>query len=169
MTVTIAAGHIPTGDELTAGFAAVDRVTYARRTADSTPINNSTTMVADSQLTLAVAASGTYHLRGRLIYTSSATPDFRFGWTYPTGLTMSYSVFGIATGTAAPLSYLNVETDLPALEGAGVGVSRDVWLEGLVFNSTTAGNLVIKWAQATANATDTVMKANSYFILTKLG
>lgn len=169
MTVTIAAGHIPTADELTADFAAVDRVTCAKRSADSTPVNNNTTMGNDSQLTLAVAANTTYHVRGRLIYTSSATPDFRFGWTYPTGLTMAYGVLGIATGTSAPLIYQNNETDLPALEGAGVGVSRDAWIDGLVFNGSTAGNLIVRWAQLVANATDTVMKANSYFILTKLG
>lgn len=162
--MTLTAGHIPTPTE----FNALDRVISAYRTSDATPINASTTLIPDTQIVLPMAASAIYEIRGRLIYTSGSIPDYRFGWTFPTGLTMSYSVLGVAVGTSVWATYTNGETDLPALEGAGTGVSRDTWLNGLVFVGSTPGNLILRHSQLTSNASDTVLKSNSHVILTRV-
>ena len=161
--ITLPAGRLPTSSE----FAAFDRISAAHRISDSTPVNNSTTMVLDSDLTLPGAANTTYRLGGRLLYTASAAADFRFGWDYPSGLTMLYGALAIATGTAAYVIYPNNETDLPAVEGAGVSSPRDVWLNGTVTFGSTAGDLTLKWAQLVATANDAILRAGSYIEFTR--
>jgi hypothetical protein len=115
-----------------------------------------------------VVASAVYVLNGRLVYTSDSTPDFKFGWTYPTGLTMDYAVHGIAAATASYGVYTNSQTDTPALEGAGSSTKREALLQGLVVVSSTAGTLQLQTAQSTANVSNTVLKSGSYVILTRV-
>jgi hypothetical protein len=157
------AGHVPTPS----GLEEVDRISAAVRTSDSDPVNNSTTMVLDTDLTLPVVADTTYRLKGRLLYTAASAADFRFGWDYPIGLTMSYGALAIATATTDYIIYPNNEADLPAVEGAGVSSPRDVWLDGVVTVSSTAGDLTLKWAQLVANVSDAILRTGSYIELTR--
>lgn len=161
--ITFPAGRVPTSSQM----VAPDRISAALRISDSTPVQSLTTPANDTVLTLPVAANTVYKLDGRLIYTSGSVPDFKFGWTYPSGLTMAYGAFAIAVGTANFIVYQNVETDLPSVEGAGTGVARDVWLKGTVTVSSTPGDLIVRWAQVTSTASDTVLKAGSWFELTR--
>lgn len=133
---------------------------FARKTADET-VNNSATLQNDNHLFLSVAASTTYELTGLLVYTSGATPDFKFGWTFPSGLTMRYTVLATVGGTFG--TYGQVQTAVPAIDGAGSELT--VPIMGIVIVSSTAGTLQLQWAQNTANASDTKLHTNSYISL----
>lgn len=138
------------------------RPVFKRKTSDET-VNNSATLQNDDHLFLSVAASTTYELDGVLHYNSGTTPDFKFGWTVPTGLTMKYTVQAVSGSFNG---FSQDQTTIPAIDGQGVDVAAV--LTGIVIVSTTAGTLTLQWAQNTANASNTIVRAGSYLRLRKV-
>jgi hypothetical protein len=130
------------------------------KVADET-VNNSTTLQNDDELLFPVAASAKYTIHGRIKFITGATPDLKFGWTFPTGLTMDYSIIGFSGGTFA--AYAFDQTSTPEVDGAGV--NDEFFIDGVVTVSTTAGTLQFQWAQNTLNATDSKVLAKSYLTL----
>lgn len=131
------------------------------KVADET-VNNSATLQNDDELLFPVSASTNYILRGRIVFNTGATPDIKIGWTGPTGFTMDYSVLGFSGGAAFSANRFS-ETGTPEVDGAGV--ADEFFLDGIVKISTTAGTLQFQWAQNTANASNTLVMANSYIAL----
>lgn len=150
-----------TADELNAHLGL-----FARKATDET-VNNSATLQNDDHLLVSVVAGDIYELTARLVISSGTTPDFKFGWTFPSGLTMSYDIFEGETSTAADIFRGPfVQTDVPVIPG--IGSNQPVRVSGLVVVGSTAGSLRLQWAQNTANASDTIVRANSYLILRKV-
>lgn len=138
----------------------------ARKEATET-VNNSATLQNDDDLFVAVTASAVYNLDGRLLYNGNSTADFKIGWTFPTGLTMSYTILGVYVATPTVFSTSDfIQTSNPALEGAGADRTAIMW--GRVIVSSTAGTLQLQWAQNTANASNTTLLAGSYIRLTQI-
>lgn len=152
------------GDEPTAAQLATWKPVFARRTSTSTPVNNSTVFVNDSQLLLPLAASAVYELRGNILYTTNSTATIKFGWTFPTGTTMHYLGSVIPSGQTTWQSFSLIQTDVLAADESP-SIAR---VEGLVIVSTTAGNLQLQFAQNTANASNTTLNADSYLVLTQV-
>lgn len=115
------------------------------KTADET-VTNTTTKQDDDSLTFSPPVSSKVVVDGFLIFSSSAVADIAFDWTLPTGATMDWAIEG--------------ETDA-TLDGAGVGTERTVSFRGSVVMSSTAGAVTLKWAQGTAEATNTTVHAGS--------
>jgi len=149
------------GDKLTALQVNDMQTKWARRTSDASPVNNSTTLVADDTLLFVVTANYTYRIRGRILFLSNSTPDLKIGWSYPTSTTMSWSLLGYSGGTYA--TYSGDQTYTPEIDGAGV--ADEVLIDGEVFVSSTAGTVNLKFAQNTANASNSYLMANSYLEL----
>jgi hypothetical protein len=146
-------------------------VTLARKTADET-VTNSTTVQDDDQLTAAVAASSTYLVEAFLIYDGDTTGDFRLTFAGPTGATMDWTPNGLATSQATGVGSMKLGR-LPianedTLGASGSGVKAVAMPRGILTTSSTAGNLTLRWAQATASATATTVFANSWLRLTKI-
>jgi hypothetical protein len=139
---------------------------FVRQVADTSPVNNSTTLVNDTEMVFPVAALTTYEIRGRILFTSATAADIKIGWTFPTGLTMFYSVTGFQGATFSSFDY--IQTGNPTCEGAGVSTNDEFMIMGIVVVSSTAGNLQLQFAQNTLNASNTVIKAGSHIILTPL-
>jgi hypothetical protein len=139
------------------------RPVTARKTVDET-VNNSATLQNDDELFVAVEASLTYDFEAEIFYNSGTTPDFKFGWTFPAGLTMTYSVY--AAGGAVFLGYSEIQTSVPVIDGQGAAVAA--LLKGTVIVFSTAGTLQLQWAQNTANASNTVVAAGSYIRLRRI-
>jgi hypothetical protein len=139
------------------------RPVTVRKTTNET-VNNSTTLQNDDELFIAVEASVTYDFEAEIIYNSGATPDLKFGWTFPSGLTMFYAVYAAGGGTF--LGYNEIETSVPAVDGAGAAVG--VLLKGTVIVSSTAGTLQLQWAQNALNASNTIVQAGSYIRLRRI-
>ncbi|GAA0738855.1 hypothetical protein Drose_04110 [Dactylosporangium roseum] len=158
----------PAGGVLTAatlsGLVTEVRPLTARRTSTSSPVSNSTTLVNDSALVLPVEANAVYELRGNFLYSTAAAANIKFGWTFPTGLTMSYLGSTIPAGQTTWQSFALIQTD-PLAADDSPGIAR---VEGLVMVGLTPGNLQVQFAQNTANVSNTTLNAGSYVCLNRL-
>ncbi len=139
------------------------------KVADET-VNNSATLQNDNEFSWTLAASTTYRLTGQLLVSSNATADFKMGWTYPTSTTISYSVLGYNTSDSFQNTHVD-QTTVPGFNGGGHGAINSldtIGFDGLIVTSTTSGTLQLQWAQNTANASNTIVKANSFISLLKV-
>jgi hypothetical protein len=151
--------------ELAALHAQADdeRPRWARRTTDGTPANANTTLAADSVLTLPVVASTVYELEAVIHFNSSTTADFKFGWLFPSGLTMVYAVWAQSGGNS--LGFGQIHSSTPTIDGHGIHEAALV--KGTVTVAATPGDLQLRCAQGTSHASDTTVLAQSYIKLTK--
>src|SRR5258705_9909942 len=81
-------------------------------------VNNSITLVNDTQLFISVAANTNCIFTSRFVYTSGTTPDIKFGFTYPVGAVGSYTLTGTGAGGAVLAAFHQTETSVSALEGS---------------------------------------------------
>lgn len=152
-TVPLAAPNVP-----------VDKV----RTSDATPVNNSTTLVADDTMTATLTA-GTWIVEGTVIYDCAATADLKCRLNY-TG-TVTSSAFSAPVLTTAATSSATNQGNFAAREansnfaagGYGVGTGS---LAALIFRGvlvvSTGGTLSIQYAQNAADASDLTVRAGSH-------
>ena len=124
--------------------------------------NTGTTLTADPDLTVTLAANSVYLVSLMLLYKGGTTgsSDFKFAWSLPAGASLAGEYMGIAnpiglisatiTGASVTVSYTN-----------GTGTPFDVTIEATVTTSSTAGNLTLTWAQNTSSATSTTLMAGS--------
>lgn len=155
----------PVAQDLTALAAAFAPTTAAIKTADQT-VNNSATLVNDSVLLAAVAANSTYRFELGVRYNSNSTADINTGWAVPSGTIMAFDIIGVASGASATTIRAWDSNTNFAFEGAGGVTSfRE---SGLIVTSSTAGTVQFKWAQNTANVSNTMVTAQSYLLLTKI-
>ncbi len=153
-------------------YAAVAVPTIVRKTADEI-VNNSIILQNDDHLFFAIAANEvwefTFVIRACNAGGLAGTADIKFAIVTPTAAvgkiectnldavdTFFYSQV-LLDGTAIPVGFL-----------LSAGTVYQITLHGVVINSTTAGNLQLKWAQNTAEVSSTTVKANSCLIAHKL-
>lgn len=143
------------------------RPILARKTLDET-VNNTSTLQNDNHMSASVIANAVYEMRMRAIVNGGTTPDIKFGWTYPVGLTMSVHFFeGSTPSTAASvLQGPGIETTVPAF--STIAADQIIIIEGLVIVGANAGTLQLQWAQNVATASNTTVKINSYLLLRRL-
>lgn len=139
---------------------------FAEKTVDEV-VNNSATLQNDDELFLPVTANGVYQIEGIFRFSSNTTADMKIAWTFPSGLTMRYSALGIAAADTAFTLFTLSQTDVMNWEGHA-SVDRSVQISGVVRVSATAGLLRVQWAQLAANASNTIMRAKSYLMLTRI-
>lgn len=133
---------------------------------DETIISNAT-LQNDDALLLSMEASTTYQFKLWTIINTGATPDYKMGWSVPSGCTMKWSVQeGSAVVLAAALQ--GPFTEVSAVGINGIAADQIVIADGLVKTATTAGNLQYQWAQNTLTASNTSTKASSWLQLAKL-
>jgi hypothetical protein len=131
-----------------------------RKLVDET-VNNSATLQNDDVLLASVAANQAYEFELFLLYNSGTTPDFKFGWTFPSGLVMAYAVFAAGGGTF--LGYGQTQATVPVIDGAGSQIGA--LCKGSISGTYSAGTLQLQWAQGAANASNTILMAGSYLRL----
>jgi hypothetical protein len=159
--VTFAAGDNPTAAELN---DLAPR--YAYKTSDET-VNNSSTLQDDDFMALTVAASTKYEMRLYVIYNSGTTPDFKLGWTLPTGATNTYRYDYFDTG-ASPQKLYSSTVPTTGLAFGGIAADIYVLFTGTVSISTTAGTMQVQWAQNTPTVANTTVRAGSFLKLQKI-
>lgn len=134
----------------------------ARKTVDET-VNNSAVLQDDDELFVALAASTTYRIALDLVWNSGTTPDFKYDWTVPSGATGLYTVTA-TSGAALFLGSLAFASG-GNLDGSGSDLfSR---FEGELV-TTNAGTLRLRWAQVAATVSNTVVRAGSLLVATKV-
>lgn len=139
--------------------------TIVHKTADET-VNNSTTFQDDDELILPVLANEVWEFTLHLLYDSSAVADIKVGWTVPTGTTMYYSAIYLDTALAEATSAHLREGN--ALTIGGAGAFRHAVLSGIILTAATAGDVKLRWAQNSAEVSDTKVLKDSCIVAHKI-
>jgi hypothetical protein len=144
------------------------RQLQAVKTADEPAITSGTTgttLQNDDHLFVALEASTNYSFILDVLYITPAAADIKFGWTYPSGLTMAWG--GIAYNTAEVLTAFGglVETTAPGFGGGAGDLAATLF--GDIFVGSTPGTLQLQSAQFTANAGNTITRKGSSLKLWK--
>lgn len=142
------------------------------KTADQT-VNNSETYVNDTHLVFAVGTNEVWSFDMKLLTDSGTTPDFKATFTVPTDTELEgLATFNDTIGNRVHQSFgLSGSTAAATMDigGIGGGGGDDEGRLVLVFNAIvishgTAGNVQFRWAQETADSSDTIVKKNSMII-----
>lgn len=158
--MTFAAGDTPTADQLNRLEAV-----WALKTADET-VNNSAALQADDILFGSVAASATYLLRCHIVQNSGATPGFKLDITLPSGATWYPGKFICGSAVANQQFGVMATAAISGITGAAANSVVD--FEAAITISTTAGAAALRWAQNTANVSDTIVRAGSWLHLERV-
>ena len=139
-------------------------LSVVRRTTSQT-VNNSTTLVDDTQLKLELAASETVYFEAVVRYSGDDTADIKIAFVGPTGATIrwdNYNSIFINTSDVVTVSTGEViEGNSRSFGCAAASGLRTLNIKGYVQTSTTAGALQMQFAQAAAVAADTTIQFNS--------
>jgi hypothetical protein len=158
--VTFAAGDEPTAEQL-------NRLepTWALKISDEI-VNNSAALQPDDVLFGAVAASAGYLLRVHLVQQSGATPGFKLDITLPAGATWYPGKFLCGSSVANQQFGVMATAAISGITGAAANSIVD--FEAAFVTSTTAGTAQLRWAQNTANVSDTIVRAGSWLHLERV-
>jgi hypothetical protein len=130
-------------------------------------VNNTTTVVNSSDLKLTLYPKQKASFKFQLFFTGDVNADIRFALIYPSGSTCYYSTTGnVRLNSADVVSSNDVETGGGIfIVGTGGSILRGCEISGYIETTGTAGDLVVRFAQGTAVAADTTLKANSSLTL----
>lgn len=161
------------GDLLTASdMNALPQFSTVVKPSDET-VASSTTFQNDDHLVLAVPSNSMFIMEAMIFYTADGAADFKPGWLGPASATMQWVTNGGSiTDTTNPtganrLVFAITEASFAGAPGMGAIVMAFM-PRGLLVTAGTAGNLQLRWAQATSNATATAVKAGSWIRLHKI-
>lgn len=151
-------GPLPTHSLQMANKAYVDAAiagnqTFARvvKKIDQT-VNNSSTLVNDDELVVALEANKNYAYYLMLFFSSPATPQIKKLFSVPAG------ALGLRlNGAWTPNSAISTRDVITSSAIATNGSIQAIVETGRIIMAGTAGNLQLRWAQQTANASDTKM------------
>lgn len=166
----VAATRMPaTKPGLTLAFPGSDRRVTA--SADVT-LTQDGLFTTDTDLT-ATLQVGEYEMDGYLLYESTATADLKVGLVTPTGTTGSWTAYGAVVGTAAAaqsgslyFTVLGPGATQP-LGGVNTGTTVSALIRGRLV-VTTAGTVAMRFAQNTAEVSNTIRHAGSWLHLRRV-
>lgn len=144
---------------------------YVRKPADNTPVNNSTTLVDDTHLSLPIGTDViTSDFRAIIIYTSNTTANLKVAFTFPGSMRMD---FGIACWVLGGVNTANFQgfsnyTSGTTIQVSGATGPASLHVSGSFITGGTAGSLKLQFAQLTANASNTFTMTGSLMAATRL-
>jgi hypothetical protein len=147
-------------------------LSLGKRKLSNESVTNSVAMQDDDELSVALGV-GVWRVEAFLHASGPAAADIQTAWTF-SGATngTNRACIGPGVGTASAINGAAVRTSVHALTTAvPYGVDGSVTSaihEDLYLIVTTAGTLRLQWAQATANATASVMASGSRLYATRL-
>lgn len=155
-----------------AAAAGPAQIQAVRKAAD-TVLNNTATLTADPELSIAVTSGSVYQVEAFLIYSASTTADLNLGWAYPASSTMDWTSNALITTVTGNTGGLHrgraaINGALPAGGAGATAGSKLVALPSGILTAGATGSLVLTWAQLVADATDATIYANSTLKVTKL-
>ncbi len=135
------------------------------KASDETVVS-STTIQDDDELFIGVDSKSKYSFEVNIDLTSSSVPDFKWKFSSPAGTVGSYVVSGARFGGGQgglQVGNIDVELNLAILD-----TGSTVLISGIIETGNTSGTLTFQWAQDTSSAVDTIVKANSFMVVTKI-
>lgn len=152
--------------ETRVGVLEQQQIQLVYKTVDET-VNNSAVLQNDDDLLVTAEPNSQYDFRLWMVINTGTTPDFKMGWTGPSGATLSWSVQeGNTIVIAAVLQGPFTLASVVPLNGAAS--DQMILAEGLLTTGATGGAFRLQWAQNTANVSNTSVKATSRLRLWKL-
>lgn len=127
--------------------------------------NTGTTFVDMTSVTRPIVANGVYSFQARIPYTAGASGDLKIQIVGPANCALNILISGPAlttgtwTATAGNATDISGGVSLGSFEGGGTSW---VFLEGILRNGATAGNVKLQFAQNTSNATNTTILAGAF-------
>lgn len=133
---------------------------------------STTTLTADPDLQLALAASSQYQFDMRILYKggTNGSSDMQFSVSGPTGMgghywMMRHQISSLTLNDVLVNSFpttVNIGTN-------GTGNPIAIFVSGCLTTGGTAGTIAFNWAQNTSNATATTVMASSYICARRIG
>lgn len=141
-------------------------------TSDTTK-NANTTLGDATGLAVALDANSTYILDGYIAYSSGATPDIKFAFSIPSGMTGHWTLFGQTTSATASVGSIDAHYStsfISAIAAAGSDSFSSLMtvIPHAYLVTTNAGTLQLQFAQNTSNASNTIVKAGSWLRVLKV-
>ena len=120
--------------------------------------------------------NGVYLIEGVICYRTGLTPGIKFQWSVPGGVTGWYglqAVVGTPSGAGGRIAWMDSSSFVNDFT-ANFGANGDSTLaqilspKGVAIFGATAGSMQFRYAQSTANASDTKILAGSCLRVTRL-
>lgn len=157
------------GQRLTAGLLQSGQTNVLLQVADQT--NATATLVSSPDLVVPVVANGTYIFHLRASYSAVVAADVQFKYLGPAGTTYQRYTFGVdtlgatdfTTTTTSGLTVTMQRRSATSGISGGTGIASFAWHldSSIVRVGGTAGVVQLQFAQNTANATGTILRADS--------
>jgi hypothetical protein len=163
---------------LTSPFAAGASITAAAlasvaplagfKFADQNSGQSNTSLVDDTDLSVAMLASGTYVFFGFIIYAASTAADYQAAFTVPSNAQLNWGPYPfIGTGGSSYSTPQNVITGsgtAQAMGGQGTAQNQVATLIGSVVMGAVAGDLQYQFAQNSSDASNCNTRAGSFLL-----
>jgi hypothetical protein len=146
---------------------------YAVKSADEIR-NNTTTLVADGDLSIHLDSNKTYEVHLYLLYHGNTVSNFKFGWGFPAGVSMYGAALGIYVGFGTTWGGYSAFSDsispgvAQSLQGQDPFSDSAFTFQGTIVTAGTAGNLNVKWSQDTSGGFSTKLLKGSSLILRRV-
>jgi len=134
-------------------------IIQAFKTVDQS-VNNSTTLVNVTALTINLLPNTTYVIDGSFLVNSSTVADFKATFTVIANSILA--VFWLGDGST------NTEDFGTNIIGVGSGTNRGDIIGGLITMGTTSGTLQVEFAQNVAEVSNTTVLAGSWIRATEV-
>lgn len=141
-------------------------------------VNNSTTLVADTDLFFLLQTREHFTFQAVLNYAAAAAADFKVALRAGVNVAIRAMLFGFNPGGTFTCQYLD-ESNTGSLRGSGVGTMEMAYIVGWVDTDTSdaygggggpdPGRFEVQWAQDALDASDATMIHASWMQLTRLG
>lgn len=143
---------------------------FALKTADES-VTNSAAYQNDDELFVPVTAGGTYIVEGYIVYDTTSEAGINLRMTGPTG-TGLWTFFAVdasgGTTSSGPVRTKPGSNNSGAAYLGGSGGDMTALLRG-TFLPTADGTLTFEWSQNAASTTATIVRANSWLSVQKVG
>jgi hypothetical protein len=141
--------------------------------ADQT-VNNNATLVNITGLSAPLAATGKYVFESFIVYDSvTNVPDMKIAVNCPAAATMHWVPNGLDPTSTTRVGAIDFRDALGAgfftTGTTGGSLQTIISPKGIVRTGGTAGTLDMQFAQSTATAENTVLRADSYMRVTRIG
>jgi len=120
-------------------------------------VNNSSTFVNDDILFMPLEINRTYGFLMHVFITSGSTPDYKYDFAIPAGAAGFFQ--DGSWSSSADGGTQDITTTQPITT---IGSFTAMQIMGYIAVAGTAGNLQYRWAQQTANASDTTTHLGSF-------
>lgn len=125
------------------------------KTVDET-VNNVWQLQQDDELRFPVEANSAYEYEMRLFASSTSSADFGYAFDVPDGTTINVSTTDWQTDNGFLPNDATQQSDPSMING-----ETAIHVNGRIVTAGTAGDVILKWAQSSAQVTDTTVKAGS--------